>query len=111
MPLELEGIVATAKRANSPYSVGRSDAWQKVKTTAGEARGRDTLNAAHENQMIPICEALRQLHIEGFRALSDGSVEIAGYWPLWKQLNAERKMRAYDPARGRATIFRVRLGR
>lgn len=37
--LELEGIVA--KRADSPYSAGRSDAWQKVKTTAGEARERD----------------------------------------------------------------------
>lgn len=34
--LELEGIVA--KRADSRYMAGRSNFWQKIKTTAGEER-------------------------------------------------------------------------
>jgi bifunctional non-homologous end joining protein LigD len=37
--LELEGIVA--KRVDSHYKAGRSNMWQKIKTTAGEQRERE----------------------------------------------------------------------
>jgi hypothetical protein len=40
-------------------------------------------NAAHEKQVSAIIHALRQLCIEVFWVLPDGSVEVAGHWPLW----------------------------